>query len=145
MAVEKYHDHFVLSDDVDRIDFEIVHSWLASTYWSPGISRERVERAAKHSTLLVGVYEEDRQVGYLRVVSDTTRFAYICDVFVDESARKRGIAKAMVRYALSHPDHDAVDRWILATRDAHDVYRECGFGPLPIPENWLVKGTFQPR
>jgi GNAT superfamily N-acetyltransferase len=126
-------------EGVDRVDFDTVHSWLTTAYWSEGIDRPSVERAARNSSLVVGAFDGDTQVAYLRVVSDRTRFAWLCDVFVAESHRGRGIAKAMVRYALDHPEHQSLRRWLLATRDAHGVYAECGFIPLPEPQRWMVR------
>ena len=120
------------------MQFELVHSWLTATYWSPGVSHERVVRAAENSAIVVGAFLDGEQVGYLRVVSDRTSFAWICDVYVDEAHRKKGLAKAMTRFALEHPEHQGLRRWLLATRDAHDVYSECGFKPLPLPERWMA-------
>src|ERR1700722_709635 len=133
------HNGYEIDDDSARTDFEAVHTWLAGTYWSPGISREQVERGARHSTIVVGAFEKETgaQAGFLRVVSDTTRFAWICDVFVDSAHRSKGLARQMVRFAVEHPDLVDVSRWILATRDAHDVYRSAGFGPLPEPSRWM--------
>lgn len=129
---------FEIDDDLARIDFDRVHRWLASTYWSPNIARERVERAARHSSLVIGAYRGSEQVGYLRIVSDRTTFAYVCDVFVDEAHRGHGIARAMVQHALAHPEHQGLRRWLLATRDAQPVYRRVGFEALPNPERWMT-------
>jgi GNAT superfamily N-acetyltransferase len=122
---------------LDRVDFERVHGWLSSSYWSPGVAREKVQRAAQNSSLVVGAYMDGAQVGYLRVVSDKATFAWICDVYVDEAHRGNGIARAMVNYALKHPEHQRLRRWLLATADAHGVYAECGFKPLDNPERWM--------
>jgi len=137
-------DGYELDDDSARIDFAVVHAWLAETYWSPGISREKVERGAANSALVVGAYYKDPnseaapvQVGFMRVISDTTRFAYVCDVFVDPAHRGRRIAKAMVKFAVDHPSLHEISRWLLATRDAHEVYQAVGFGPLPEPARWM--------
>ena len=126
-----------MDDDRERIDWERVHGWLTSAYWSRGISRDAVERAARHSTLIIGAYRDSIQVGYLRVVSDCTRIAYLCDVWVDESARGRGLGRAIVRHAMNHPELAGV-RWLLATADAHGVYTSLGFGPLTEPERWMA-------
>ena len=131
-------DSFEISDEVSRVDFEVVHSWLASSYWSPGIDRQKVEKAAKHSSLVVGAYLGGRQAGYLRVVSDYATFAWVCDVFVGEEFRGKGLAKAMMRFALAHPEHQGLRRWVLATKDAHDVYKACGFNALPEPQRWMI-------
>jgi GNAT superfamily N-acetyltransferase len=132
------HGEYEIDDDPTRIDFERVHGWLASSYWSPDVTREKVESAARGSSLVVGAYKDGEQAGYLRVVSDKATFAWICDVFVDEMHRRSGLAKAMVRFALEHPEHQGLRRWLLASRDAHDVYRAVGFETLPTPEKWMT-------
>ena len=131
--------NFEIRKGMDGIDFKLVHSWLTTSYWSPGVSRERVEQAARGSSLVLGAFSNDSLVGYCRIVSDRTTFAWICDVWVDELARGQGIAKAMVRAAISDPEHQALRRWVLATKDAHELYKGCGFVPLPEPERWMVK------
>jgi GNAT superfamily N-acetyltransferase len=134
---------FEIDDDLSRIDFERVHCWLASSYWSPGISREKVEKAAANSAMVIGGYRNGVQAGYLRVISDKTTFAWICDVFVDEDHRGLGLARGMVRYAQAHPDFQGLRRWVLATKDAHSVYASAGFIPLPEPQRWMI--YFPPR
>lgn len=116
---------------------ERVHCWLSNTYWSPGVSREKVERAAQFSSLVLGIYLGEEQVAYCRVVSDRATFAYIGDVYVDEAHRGKGLGKAMIRFALEHPEHQGLRRWVLATLDAHDVYAAVGFEPLVMPERWM--------
>jgi len=128
---------FEIDDDSGRIDFCRVHEWLTAAYWSPGVTREKVERAAKGSASVIGVYQGDAQVAYCRVVSDQATFAWLCDVFVDENFRKKGIAKAMVKFALNLPYSSEIRKWVLATRDAHAVYEECGFTPLEYPDRWM--------
>lgn len=128
----------VIDDDIERIDFDVVHSWLTTSYWSPGVDREKVERAARGSATVIGAYVAGRLVGYARVVSDKETFAWLCDVFVDEDLRGRGIAKAMVRFALDLPYSSDLRRWLLATRDAHPIYSACGFIPLENADRWMV-------
>jgi GNAT superfamily N-acetyltransferase len=136
--MKQLYQQYEIDDDLSRVDFAQVHGWLATTYWSPGISREKVERAARYSSLVVGVYHQQVQVAYLRVVSDQTTFAWICDVFVDDAHRGQGLARRMVRFALEHPDHQGLRRWLLATKDAHGVYAKAGFEALPSPERWMA-------
>jgi len=123
-------------------EFELddsVHAWLTTTYWSPAITRDRVETGATNSSLVVGAYAPTgQQAGFLRVVSDRTRFAYVADVFVGDAFRKRGLAKAMVRFAMQHPHHTQIDKWLLATKDAQAIYESLGFKLLPNPENYMV-------
>ncbi len=130
------HLEYVIEEGTRRVNWSRVHGWLSSSYWSPGITREHVERAARHSALVLGAFREEEQVGYLRVISDKTRFAYLCDVWVETDHRRRGLARAMVRCAMEHPDFSTVG-WVLATADAHAVYAPLGFAPLKEPQHWM--------
>lgn len=132
------HGEYEIDDDRERIDFTRVHAWLSNTYWSRDIPRENVERAAQHSALTVGAYDKTGQVGFLRVVSDATTFAWVCDVFVEETHRGQGLARAMVQFALNHPDYQGLRRWMLATQDAHGVYAACGFRAIENPDRLMI-------
>ena len=141
------HGRFDIADDLLRVDFAAVHRWLTGSYWSPGIARDRVEHAARHSSLVVSSWDRasGAQAGYLRVISDQVRLAYLCDVFVSENFRHQGLARAMVSFAMNHPDHRNIAMWLLATQDAHDVYRGVGFEPLAQPERWMIQRPGQRR
>lgn len=105
-----------------------MHAYLARSYWSPGIPLATVERAARHS-LCFGLYETARgtQVGLVRVVTDHATFAYLCDVYVLEEHRGRGLAKALMRAVMGHPALTGARRAMLGTRDAHGLYRKFEF------------------
>ena len=128
---------YVIEEGLKRIDWPRVHSWLTASYWSPGITPDRVLRAAQHSAMVLSTFREDQQVGYLRVVSDKTRFAYLCDVWIDVDHRGKGLARALVSYALEHPDF-ATTPWLLATADAHGLYLTLGFAPLETPHRFMI-------
>ena len=82
-----------IREGMEHVDFARVHAWLTTSYWTPGITRERIERASQHSALVLSAFDADEtQTGFLRVVSDKTRFAYLCDVWVDEAHRGKGLA-----------------------------------------------------
>lgn len=127
---------YVIEEGLHAVDWLRIHSWLTGSYWSPGVTREQVERAARHSALVLSVFCDQGQVGFLRVISDKTRFAYICDVWVDAAHRRRGLARSMVRYAMAHPEFSTVS-WLLATADAHGVYAPLGFSPLKEPQRFM--------
>ncbi len=122
----------------DAMDFVAVHRMLETAYWCKGVTLQDVERAARHSSLLVGVLHEGRQIAYLRVVSDKATFGWISDVFVEEPHRGNGLARAMTQHALRHAEHRGFRRWVLKTRDAHTVYAACGFRSLSDPDDWMV-------
>ena len=124
-----------ISTDPALVQLDVVHGWLSSCYWSPGIRRDVVERAFAHS-LVAGAYRGGAQIGVARVVTDQATFAWLCDVFVEETERGRGIARAMIQALMDEPRLSTLRRWCLATRDAHDVYRPLGFGPVD-PEIWM--------
>jgi GNAT superfamily N-acetyltransferase len=132
-------DAYEISLDPARVQIDVVHPALAASYWSPGIRRE-VVLAAIRGSLVIGAYEGGggRQVAFARVVTDFATFAYLCDVFVDEAHRGRGIAKRMVATLLDDPRLQTLRRWCLATKDAHELYRPFGFGPVPA-ERWMEK------
>ena len=132
---------YEFTTELSRVDWPRVHSWLASSYWTPGVSLERIKRASENSALVLSAFKTNTQAGFLRVVSDRTRFAYLCDVWIDEPHRGKGLARHMVQLALQHPDFEHCN-WLLATRDAHGVYAKIGFTPLPNPEKFMVKGRF---
>ena len=130
---------YTISDDRARLDMEVVYNFLSeSSYWARGRSRERVERSVRHS-LPFGVYRDGRQVGFARVVTDYATFAWLADVFVLREHRGRGLSKWLMEVILSHPELQGFRRWVLATKDAHELYRKFGFIDLHRPERWMER------
>jgi GNAT superfamily N-acetyltransferase len=128
-----------LSDDQARLDIARVHGWLTTSYWSPGISRELVEKAIAGSHSL-GAYDADgTQVGFARMITDHATFAWLSDVFVDEAGRGQGIGRAMVAWFLDHPDFAGLRRIGLVTADAHGVYEALGFHALLRPDRFMER------
>ena len=130
-------NHFTISTDKSKIDLDYVHEFLSNSYWSPGVPMDTVKRAMENS-LCFAVYDNDRQVGYARMITDTATFAYLADVFIDENYRGKGLGKWLVKSILAHPDLQGLRRIILATRDAHSLYAEFGFVPFTTPERWMA-------
>jgi len=123
---------YEISTDPARLDIGAMHAYLTSSYWSPGIPFATVERAARHS-LCFGLYARSNgdQVGLARVVTDHATFAYLCDVYVLEAHRGRGLAKFMMRTVMAHPALAGARRTMLGTRDAHGLYAQFGFRAPP--------------
>ena len=136
MIFEQHRDPFVISTDPARLDLAVIHSFLTTSYWARGIPLATVQAAIAHS-LPFGIYEGDRQVGFARVITDYTTFALLADVFVLEPWRGQGLSKWLVACVLAHPDLQGLRRWLLATRDAHGLYRQAGFQPLRAPDRWM--------
>ena len=131
-------DAFTISTDKDRLDRGVIHDFLRGSYWAKGIPRELVDRSIENS-LCFGLYEGDRLIGFARVISDNATFAYLSDVFVLKSRRGRGLGAWFMETVLSHPDLQNLRRWMLATRDAHGLYRKVGFTSLSRPERIMEK------
>ena len=120
------------------MDFKRVTEMLTQSHWSPGIKIDEVMQGAGHSALVVGAFDsQNRQIGFARVISDKTRFAYILDVIVDESCRKQGIGQAIIKHILASQDLEAVYQWLLITKDAHEVYEKVGFKITGRAGDWM--------
>lgn len=127
-----------ISTDPDRLNLDVIHHFLANeAYWSPGVARHTVTRQMRHS-LCFGVYAGTQQVGFARVISDFTTFAYLADVFVILPFRGQGLGKWLVQTILTHPELQGLRKFTLNTQDAHDLYRQFGFQNDSKPENYLL-------
>lgn len=126
----------VVSTDPARLDVSFIYDFLARSYWAQSIPRAVVERSIAGS-LCFGVYDDGRQVGFGRVITDRATFAYLADVFIVESHRGRGLAKLLIDTILSHPDLRGLRRIQLVTRDAHSLYERFGFRALENPGRHL--------
>ena len=131
-------DGFEADDDAARIDVDVVHGFLSTSYWAPGIPRDVVARSIAGS-LNMGVYDADgAMVAFARAVTDRATFAWLADVFVVPERRGLGLGKFVVSTLLDHPDLAGVRRLMLATADAHELYRSYGFTDLPDPQRMMI-------
>lgn len=130
---------YTISTDKARLDLAIIHDFISNhSYWGRGRKIKTVERSLDHS-LNFGIFKKDQQVGFARVVTDFATFAWIADVFILEEHRGQGLAKWLMKSILSHPELQGFRRWVLATKDAHELYRKFGFQELRRPERWLER------
>jgi GNAT superfamily N-acetyltransferase len=132
MAPHQAHSEYEVSADKRRLDIAAIHEYLTQSYWSPGVPRTVVERAIEGS-LCFGVFRQDKQVGFARVVTDRATFAYLADVFILEPHRRKGLSKLLMESVFGHPDLQGLRRFMLATRDAHGLYKQFGFTELSNP------------
>ena len=137
-------NNYMISTDKSKIDIDYVHGFLTQSYWSPGVPFQIVKKAMEGS-LCFGVYDNEiqilpagRQVGYARMITDKATFGWLADVFIDEGYRGRGLGKWLVEMILAHPDLQGLRRILLATKDAHKLYEQCGFSPINNPERFMI-------
>jgi GNAT superfamily N-acetyltransferase len=141
MPLETPHGTYTLSDDPARLDLPAMHAYLSRSYWSEDIPLEVLERAVQGS-LCIGAYDgPGAQIGLARFISDFATFCYVCDVYVLEEHRGRGLSKAMLGMAVRHPKLQGLRRWSLVTRDAHGLYQQFGFTPLANPERFMERAV----
>ena len=128
--------HFTFSTDKPKLDPSVIHAFLTESYWSKGCSMDNVLRRIENA-LCFGVYDNDKQIGFARIITDKVTFAYIADVFILENYRGQGLSKQLMTFILEQPDLQNLKRWLLATRDAHGLYTQFGFTPLSNPDMWM--------
>ena len=128
-----------ISNDKSLLDLEMIHNFLTNrSYWAKGRSMETVKRSVENS-LCFGVYENGKQVGFARVVTDYAVFAWLLDVFILEEYRGRGLSKQLMSAIISHPNLQNLKRWGLGTDDAHGLYQQFGFTALSKPNNMMER------
>jgi GNAT superfamily N-acetyltransferase len=139
-VTERRRAGYLLTTDAGRVDIDLVHRWLSEqSYWAKGRDRAVVERSIAGSRTYSVFYDTDdaRQAAFARVVTDGATFAWICDVFVDEQHRGKGLGSWLVESIVEDLAHDGVERFVLATEDAHEVYRRCGFAAMEATDRWM--------
>jgi GNAT superfamily N-acetyltransferase len=136
--MEVKRDNFTISTDQNRIDLEAVHAYLSESYWAKGIPRELVAKSVANS-LCFGVYEGAKQIGLARVISDFATYAYLGDVYILPAFQGQGLGKWLIQTVVDHPELQEIRSFLLATRDAHGLYAQFGFEPLPEPQKRMIK------
>ena len=127
-----------LKSGFQSMDFVKVTEMLKTAYWCKGIKIDEVKKGALNSALVVGAFLRNGvQIGFARVISDRTRFAYVLDVIVDDAFQRKGVGQSMMKYILSYPDLKDVYQWFLVSSTAQGVYRKVGFKELSTPEKWM--------
>jgi GNAT superfamily N-acetyltransferase len=135
--IEKDRFGYRLSSDAREMDVAAVHAYLTESYWAQGIPREVVASAIAGS-LCFGIFKAEEQVAFARVVTDRATFAWLCDVYVLEHHRGRGLAAWLLEAVVAHPDLQGLRRFMLATRDAHGLYEKFGFASVARPEIFMA-------
>jgi GNAT superfamily N-acetyltransferase len=126
----------IISTDKSLLNIEIIHGFLSESYWAKARPLEVLKKAIENS-LCFGVYLNNSQIGFARVVTDYSTFAYLADVFILEEFRGKGYSKQLIEKIISYPDLQSLNRWMLATKDAHTLYSKFGFKMLKNPERFM--------
>ena len=130
---------FEISTDKSRLDIECIHAYLSKeSYWAKNIPLELVKKSIEGS-ICFAIYHNGRQVGFARMVSDCATFGYLADVFIIEEYRGKGLSKLLMEEIINYPAFQPLRRWMLATRDAHGLYKQFGFTELDKPERIMQK------
>jgi GNAT superfamily N-acetyltransferase len=128
-----------------NMNFIKVTEMLSKAFWSMNIKIDEVQRGASNSALIIGAFYKNEQIGYARVISDKTRFAYILDVYVDEKYRKNGVGQLMINSILENEELKDVYQWLLITKDAHGVYSKSGFTVISRSDDWMEIRKERPK
>ncbi len=128
---------YCISTDKTKLDIDAIHEFLSTkAYWCLNIPKDKVETAIQHSVCF-GVYKEEKQVGFARVITDLSTIAYLGDVYILEEERGKGISKWLIETIMSHEPLQGLRRWILLTGDAHGLYRQFGWTDIADPTKWM--------
>jgi len=123
-----------ISCDNNEIDTEKVYTFLSESYWAKGLPRDVFDKAINNSlcfsVLETSDVDDDVQVGFARMITDRAMFAYLADVYIDESARGQGLSKVLMQSIMAHEELQGLRRIMLATKDAHGLYEQFGFVKL---------------
>jgi len=137
--VESRQGEYLISTDPARLDGAAVHVFLSKAYWCENIPRATLDRALANSLCFHLLHDKDGQVGLSRVVTDYATYAYLCDVYVLESHRGKGLARWMMEQVMAHPGLQDLRRFTLATRDAHGLYARFGFAAPKAPDRQMER------
>ncbi len=119
------------------MNLSVIHNFLSDSYWSKNLPLETMKKAFNNSLCFGVLNKQDKQIGFARVITDKATFAYLADVFILDEYQRQGISKLLMKAILDHPDLQGLRRMMLATRDAHGLYRQFGFKSLANPDIFM--------
>lgn len=126
------------SSNFDDMDLELIYSFIKDTYWGESRTFEEQKKASKN-TINFGLFKNNQQIAYARVMTDKVFFAYLIDVFVVEKEQGQGYSKLLINKIFDCPELKTIDKWMLATKDAHSLYSKFGFTTIKEPEKLMEK------
>ena len=140
---EKIINGFLFSTDKEKLQINYIHHYLSEeSYWAKNIPIKIVEKAIEGS-LCFGIYDNQQQIGFARVITDNATFGYLADVFIDSNYRGKGLSKQLMAFIVEYPLIKTLRRFMLATKDAHSLYTQFGFNPLKEPARFMETKSFE--
>lgn len=134
---EFMNNKFYISTDKDKLDVKLILDFLNNdSYWAKGRSIETIQKSIENS-LCFGIYKDSQQIGFARVVTDYSVFAWILDVFILKEFREQGLGVKLMESIMNHEELQNLQRWGLATDDAHGLYEKFGFELIQRPEIFM--------
>jgi predicted GNAT family acetyltransferase len=127
-----------VSTDKKKLDIPFIQNFLKDIYWAAGRTIEEVQKTID-SSVCFGIYLDEEQIGFARVITDYVVFAYVMDVFITEEHRGKGYSSILVSTMMEEPILQNIKIWRLATKDAHFLYEKFGFKALAYPERMMEK------
>jgi GNAT superfamily N-acetyltransferase len=127
-----------VSNDKEKLDVPFIQNFLKDIYWAAGRTIDEVQKTID-SSICFGIYLDDKQIGFARVITDYVVFAYVMDVFITEEHRGKGYSSILIAAMMEEPSLKEVKIWRLATKDAHFLYEKFGFKKLAFPERMMEK------
>ncbi len=123
-----------ISTDKNKLDLNIIFNYLSKdSYWAQNRSIETIKKSIENS-LCFGVYKNNTQIGFARIVTDYSIFAWVMDVFILPKYQGKGYGKQLMNTIMNHDQLQNLKRWGLNTNDAHGLYSQFGFKQLSDPK-----------
>ncbi len=131
-------NEILISDDKSKLDVNLIHKFLTTSYWAEGRSVENVKKSIENS-ICFGIYLDHKQIGFARIITDYVVFAYLMDVFILNEYRDKGYSKLLLNRIFDDERFNGIKKWMLATKDAHTLYSRFGFEVVKRPERLMEK------
>ena len=126
-------DQYLISTDKQKLQLNVIHNFLVNSYWAKNIPIKVLQKAIDNS-FCFGVYFDEIQIGFARLITDYSTFAYLADVFIMEEHRRKGLSKWLMKLIMSSPELVGLRGWALKTLDAHGLYEQYGFSSPKFPD-----------
>ena len=136
--MEALENNIYFSSNFNDMDLELIYMFIKNSYWGATRTFEE-QKIASESTINFGLFHNGKQIAYTRVMTDKVFFAYLLDVFVIDDYQGKGYSKLLIDKIINFPELKVIDKWMLATRDAHTLYEKFGFTAIKSPEKLMEK------